>query len=185
MSQIKKKNVEETRADPLRCPGCKQRYRYGGGIRQPRALGCGHTLCELCIIDKIKEPKSPGNKPEFHCPSCGKEFIVRDASQFPVSWLLVDLLQLAAADTGSCLMHGRPRNLHCISCTTWICQGCTKVNHPIDRCNVQSIEEARSGLRTQQKWDLEQVEETWGDLLQQLQVRNNNFGIFSLLGFFH
>lgn len=106
----------------LECPICTNQYETDG-IRQPKILKCGHTLCTGCV-KQILDP----NSNQVKCPYC---FVVTTVGimgiyGFPVNRTLVDILNnlnlVDAIDEGAA-----PRELCCYcdkSEATKICFGC-------------------------------------------------------------
>jgi hypothetical protein len=68
----------------MNCPSCKQKYNDSTII--PRLLTlCGHSLCELCLKNTIKQES------KVKCLECGTSDTNGDLASYPKNLALLEL----------------------------------------------------------------------------------------------
>lgn len=142
----------------MKCPMCDVIYSEDN---VPRNLTCGHSLCTVCASTCLTSQKS--------CPECNEKQYATEASDLPVNYPLLRLMQTVTdekldfkditlpafpfgiynaepcQDAEKCPLHDSPMILMCISCSMWICQDCSVLDHacpPRGSCRITSITEA-------------------------------------------
>lgn len=70
--------------NPEDCKVCFNTFNEAD--RRPRNLPCGHAYCSLCIGDMIKDAC-------LSCPSCRTDHEATDANQFPVAYMLEEVVK--------------------------------------------------------------------------------------------
>lgn len=71
----------------LECPVCLDFYN------KPRILPCGHTLCEICIIDILSNNKNNNSETlSIECPECSNDTIFNNVSNFPINFLIKNII---------------------------------------------------------------------------------------------
>ncbi|KAG7171572.1 E3 ubiquitin-protein ligase TRIM32-like [Homarus americanus] len=140
----------------LRCEVCRE--RYGEEERAPRNLGCGHSMCTLCVGQLIDGDHQAA------CPECQAPFSALRISDTVVNYPLLRLIraldatkidklqklpqqeeevvqqtskssfpnQSSLSDTaavGECRVHRIPLSSMCMRCSVLLCQECLSLDH--------------------------------------------------------
>lgn len=104
----------------MECPSC---YEYfDGDNRIPRNLNCGHTFCEVCLVQLEQQRLT-------FCPICrttlAKQF---KAKKLPKNYLALEFAnkqQEMMKKSNFCPTHTKELMRHfCITCCTLICMEC-------------------------------------------------------------
>nr|XP_045623097.1 uncharacterized protein LOC123773400 isoform X2 [Procambarus clarkii]XP_045623098.1 uncharacterized protein LOC123773400 isoform X2 [Procambarus clarkii]XP_045623099.1 uncharacterized protein LOC123773400 isoform X2 [Procambarus clarkii] len=142
-----------------------------------RVLACGHTFCASCITDMIKNKNGTVACPncrsehtlttatdlnvnylidemfsEGQTDSAPAQAHGQDLVQAPVPVQApdchVDKPGCPKLSAGVCDDHGQYLLFKCGTCDVWICQACTVVEHPREKCSVLSIKKAIEDMKT-------------------------------------
>ncbi|KAG7159483.1 uncharacterized protein LOC121877402 [Homarus americanus] len=146
----------------LGCCVCQERYDE---TRNPRNLGCGHSVCTPCVQEIINRNRK--------CPECRRPFYAATASSLPVNYPLLRLSRTLAAinlqreqavaspttsgtcilgqsDAGECAAHLSRMVLRCITCKVWVCQECLVMDHvvpPDGTCHILPVDQALEEMK--------------------------------------
>ncbi|XP_068222453.1 uncharacterized protein [Palaemon carinicauda] len=150
----------------LKCSTCAEKYSEE---RVPRILPCGHSLCTHCTRDTLNGTKT--------CPECHEKLFANDVIEVPVNFPLLRLIRSLAeekVESGelgetlvpvftveesstddfhicNCDAHGSPLSFMCCTCSTWACQDCLVVDHPVfprGRCQILTMSDAMEKVKS-------------------------------------
>ncbi|XP_064098288.1 uncharacterized protein LOC135209559 isoform X1 [Macrobrachium nipponense] len=167
----------------FRCQGCSNNF---SDECQPRNLSCGHTHCTPCT-----ETLLAGEKP---CPECCQKHQRSTDGEPQVNYQLLrvsrsvgikelniggvkntvlssDVSQYHKEDVGKCIVHDSPKELFCLSCSSWVCENCIVLDHPTlprGSCRVIQLTEAIDKIRTK-------YEEVASQVLKEIETMKDDF----------
>ncbi|XP_050709786.1 tripartite motif-containing protein 2-like isoform X2 [Eriocheir sinensis] len=158
----------------MECPVCMT--GYDETVRRPRSMPCGHTICSTCIDGIVDEGHAT-------CPTCRISNAVPKGGQFPVNYVVEDLLwrlKDSSSSSSSAATAGAsdcPLETPCLSGTisSLLQQQETKVLAAISTCQkVQAqLDQFQTTLADwcQQQQHLENSLQTSRELVQQNELK--------------
>ncbi|CAL4067802.1 unnamed protein product [Meganyctiphanes norvegica] len=80
----------------LECEVCLQHFNYG--VKRPRFLVCGHTICSECISESLSNTKS--NDGTLACPFCRMSCGVdkKETKDFPTNYKVLNIMKPHTTD---------------------------------------------------------------------------------------
>ena len=73
--------------DFFECPICLEIFK------KPRILTCGHSICELCIINIVSSKYFINNNSLYiSCPECASLNIFQNIKKMPINYSLLKLI---------------------------------------------------------------------------------------------
>ncbi|CAL4082114.1 unnamed protein product, partial [Meganyctiphanes norvegica] len=158
----------------LCCPVCRD--LFDDKTKSPRHLGCGHSLCSVCVAKLLRK------KPL--CPECRKRFSGNELNDCMINYPLLRLAcsarrlekdltsdRSSEADTsqcqknaGECTSHGCRLFFWCTHHCVWVCRDCLVLEHqrpPSGQCLVVAAVDAIDLLK---KIQLEKIVSKFKDI---------------------
>ncbi len=110
---------------------------YGQGDKCPRILACGHSFCQSCLTNILKNNRS--------CPSCRKRIKYLSVQDIPPNYDLRNLAEVGITslannlcDNNLCKDHESYKRWECVDCKQIICGSCRKMNHKLCQTNFNN-----------------------------------------------
>lgn len=114
---------------PLDCPICYLPYNFTD--KSPLLCPCGHSLCQFCVSNLIKNPIL-----SLDCPICKHKkthFKFLQLSDFPKNFELIKMMEKVSnsdeKENKCCPDHISPFEYICLTCKSEICAKCLSYTH--------------------------------------------------------
>jgi hypothetical protein len=123
--------------EELKCPKCKEFFDTSNGKIPRLLINCGHSLCEICIVNKLNEKDLEGFS-VIKCPEDEEVYSqITNVDQFPKNITLIKLLNKSVETKKSIMM--QIESLPTMNCNSEESTSSIKVTQTSETINLTII----------------------------------------------